>query len=162
MLSDTEIARKFWKSLKSDRTFMLGLTGELTGDAQPMTANMEQDESGPIWVFTSKDTDFAHALGPAAHLAIGQFASKGHDLFATFHGELVVNQDRAVINRLWNPFIAAWYSGKDDPKLLLLRFDVSHAHIWLNETSLFAGVKVMFGADPKNDHKDKTADIAFT
>lgn len=160
MPSDTEIAQKFWKSLKSDRTFMLALDGEADGEAQPMTAMLEHEDAGPVWIFTSKDTQLAQALGPA-HLASGQFASKGHDLFAAFHGELIVNQDRAVFDRLWNPFIAAWYQGKDDPKLLLLRFDISHAHIWLNENSLFAGVKMIFGADPKKEYKDKTADIAM-
>lgn len=157
MPSDIEIASKFWKSLKSDRTFMLGLTGE-DDDAQPMTGMIEDDREGPIWVFTSTDTDLAHKAG-AAHLAYGHFAGKGHALFASFHGELIVNQDRDVIDRLWNPFIAAWYSGKDDPKLLLLRFDVHHAHVWLNENSLLAGVKMMFGTDPKKDYKDKAADI---
>jgi general stress protein 26 len=158
MPSDVEIAKKFWKSLKSDRTFMLCLTGGEDGDAQPMTALLEHDDEGPAWIFTSKDTDLAQALGDA-HLAFGHFASKGHDLFAAFQGELIVNQDQDVIDRLWNPFIAAWYKGKDDPQLLLLRFDISHAHIWLNESSLFAGVKLMFGADPKKEYKDKTADV---
>ena len=53
---------------------------------------------------------------------IATFTSKGHDLFATVHGRLSLDNDRAVIDRLWNCYVAAWYErGKDDPKLALLR-----------------------------------------
>jgi general stress protein 26 len=61
-----------------------------------------------------------------------------------------------VIERLWNPFIAAWYEGKDDPKLALLRLDAEDGEVWLNESSMLAGVKLLLGRDPKQDYKDKT------
>ena len=65
-----------------------------------------------------------------------------------------------IIDRLWNPFVAAWYEGgKDDPKLALLRFDTEGAEIWLNENSLLAGVKMLFGVDPKKDYQDKVANV---
>jgi hypothetical protein len=56
-------------------------------------------------------------------------------------------------------FISAWYDGKDDPKLVLLRFDPEHAEVWLNESSMLAGIKMLFGSDPKKDYKDKVADV---
>lgn len=159
MASDEEILGKFWKALESERTAMLGLAG--ADDYQPMTAVIEDedDAGGPVWFFTSKDTDLAKNLGDAGDAAI-QFASKGHDIFATMRGRLLVDNDRAVIDRLWSPFIAAWYEGgKSDPKPLLLRFEPRHAHIWLNENSMFAGVKMLLGKDPKKDYKDKVADV---
>ena len=56
--------------------------------------------------------------------------------------------------------MAAWFDGgKSDPKLQLLRFDPRQAQIWLNENSLFAGVKLLMGADPKEDYADKTAQV---
>ena len=61
---------------------------------------------------------------------------------------------------LWNPFIAAWFEGgKDDPKVRLLRMDPADAHVWLNEHSLLAGVKLMLGVDPKQAYQGKTGDI---
>ena len=70
------------------------------------------------------------------------------------------DNDRATIDRLWNPFVAAWFEGgKDDPKLQLIRFDPEAAQIWLNDNSLFAGVKMLFGADPKQEYKDKVAEV---
>ncbi len=159
MSKDREIEEKFWKALKSDRTMMLGLAGE--DHARPMTAQLDgDDESGPIWIFSSKDTELVKALGGGARRGAGTFSSKGHDLFASVEGELSLSNDRAVIDRLWNAFVAAWYEGgKDDPKLQLIRFDAREAQIWLNENSLLAGVKLMLGADPKKEYKDKVADV---
>lgn len=158
MTDKATIEAKFWKALKSDMTLMLGLDGVHEGHAQPMTAQLD-GESRSIYFFTSKETDLAAAL-QGSHAAFGHFASKHHDLFATIHGELVVDNDRATIDRLWNRFVAAWYEGgKDDPKLLLLRLDADKAQIWLNESSLLAGVKIMLGRDPKQDYKDKVAEI---
>ncbi len=87
------------------------------------------------------------------------FSAKGHELFASIHGNVSVDMDRAVIERLWNPFIAAWFDGKDDPNLVLLRFDPEHAEVWLNESNMLAGVKLLFGVDPRKAYKDKVGDI---
>lgn len=160
MPNESEITQKFWKHLKSDRTIMLGVEG--SGEAQPMTAQIEGDEGGPIWFFTSTDTDLVQSIG-AGQSGVAYFTAKGHDLFAGLQGELTLSRDRAIIDRLWNPFVAAWYEGgKDDPKLQLIRFDPEHAHIWLNENSLFAGVKLLLGSDPKKDYADKVADVPLS
>jgi general stress protein 26 len=67
-----------------------------------------------------------------------------------------------MIDRLWNRFAAAWYEGgKDDPKLELIRLDAEHAKIWLDESSLFAGIKILLGVDPKADYADKVADVTL-
>lgn len=162
MSNDAEIEEKFWKALKSDMTVMLGIedSGE---DLQPMTAQLEGDATrGSIWFFTSKETDLAGDLG-MGKAAVIAFASKNHQLFANVHGDLVPDNDRAMIETLWNPFVAAWYQdGKDDPKLQLLRFDPSDAKIWLNETSLLAGVKILLGRDPKKDYEGKVAEVRLS
>lgn len=157
-MTDTkELESKFWKHLKSDRTVMLGIDGVEDGHSRPMTAIVE-NESGPIWFFTGKPNAVVENLHKG-HRAIAAFSAKGHELFASIHGTLAVSNDREVIDRLWNPFIAAWFEGKNDPKLVLLRFDPENAQVWLNESSLLAGVKLLFGVDPKEDYKDKVGDV---
>jgi general stress protein 26 len=158
MPTPKELEQKFWQALKSDMTMMLGLDGVEDGHTRPMTAQVEEGRP-PIWFFTAKDTDIAKKLG-SGHRAIATFASKDHELFATVHGRLVRDNDRAVIDRLWNPFIAAWFEGgKDDPKLALLRFDAERAQIWENATTFFAGIRLLLGADPKKEYQDKVAEV---
>lgn len=161
MADEQKLREKFWKTLKSDRTVMLGVDGAEDGHARPMTALIEGDEGGPIWFFTARDNQVVALLGGAGRRATATLAGKGHDLFASIAGTLHEHTERAVIERLWNPFIAAWYEGKDDPKLVLLRLDPDHAQVWLNENNLLAGVKMMLGVDPKKDYQDKVADVSL-
>ena len=158
MPTPAELEAKFWKALKSDMTMMIGLDGS-TIIPRPMTAQLEGERNGPIWFFTAKDTELAAGLS-GADQATATFVSKGHDLFATVQGTLRVDNDRAVIDRLWNRFVEAWFEGgKDDPKLTLLRFDADQAEIWLDGSSLVAGIKMLLGFDPKQEYKDNVAKV---
>lgn len=162
MTKEADIEAKFWKALRSDMTLMLGLDGVDKEHTQPMTAQFDGDKAGSFYFFTTKDTQLVRAMGQR-HDAFATFAAKGHDLFASLHGELVLDNNRATIDRLWNRFVAAWYpGGKDDPSLQLLRFDPQLGQVWLNENQLFAGIKLLLGRDPKKDYKDKTAELRLT
>ena len=158
MTTPAELTDKFWKAIHADRTMMIGLAGVEDGHMRPMTA-VTEGERGPMWLFTSKQATLVTQLDSDAR-AIASFVSKGHDLFASIHGRLAVSNDPAVIDRLWHPMIAAWYpGGKQDPDLTLLRFDAEEAEIWLNETSLLAGLKLLIGTDPKRDAEDHVATV---
>jgi len=160
MPTPAELETKLWKTLKSDMTVMLGLSGAENGHTRPMTAQIEAHH-GPIWFFASRDTELVKALSRSKPAAIS-LVSKGHDLFASIEGQLCIDMDRAVIDRLWNGFIAAWFDqGKDDPNLALLRFDPEHAEIWENANNLLASIKMLLGRDPKQDYKDNVGDISF-
>ena len=160
MPTPQELEAKFWKALEADMTMMLGLDGVEDGHARPMTAQIESPR-GPIWFFTAKDNGIVQNLANG-NRAIATFASKGHDLFATVHGTVRLDNDRATIDRLWNRFVAAWYEGgKDDPKLALLRLDPEKAEIWLDGSSLVAGIKLLLGVDPKQDYKDNVATVTL-
>ena len=161
MSNETEIRDRFWKELKGERTIMLGLDGKPGGGMQPMTALVEEEDGGPLWIFTSKESDLARAIG-GGKPAHASFTGKKHDLFANVTGRLSINNDKAVIDRLWNPWVAAWFEGgKDDPKLCLLRFDADHAKIWLNATPLGAAIEWLLRRDPKESYRDKVAEVAL-
>lgn len=172
MATDAEIQARFWKSLKSDVTMFLGLDGHEDGHARPMTAQLEEElynngsYSGPIWFFTSTDNELYQLIdaggASADNRAMAHFVSKGHDLWATIHGDLSTTQDRATIDRLWNRFVAAWYEGKDDPKVALIRLDTEYAQIWIDAPSAVAGIKMLLGIDPKKDYQDKVATVPLS
>ena len=153
-----ELEEKLWSAIKSDRTLMVGLEGVDDGHARPMTAQIDE-ERGPLWFFTARDNGLVRHLTEGSE-TFATFASKGHDLFATLQGRLSIDNDPAVIDRLWNRFIAAWYEGgKSDPKLVLLRFEPTHAEVWLDASSIVAGIKMLLGVDPKKDYADKVGEI---
>ena len=142
-------------------TVMLGLDGVEDGHTRPMTAQLD-GQHGPIWFFSSKDNALVNELNRNDR-AIATFSSKGHDLFATVHGRLSVDMSRATLDKLWNRFVAAWFEGgKDDPKLCLLRLDPEKGEIWLEGSSLVAGVKMLLGMDPKKQYKDHVAKVSLS
>lgn len=155
MTNRQEIENKFWKSIRSDMTAMIGVDGD---DARPMTAQFDGDRKA-IYFFTAKDTELPPKLKRARKATL-IYSAKGHDVFATVRGTLRIDNDRATVDRLWNRFVAAWFEkGKDDPKLVLLRFDPGEAQIWIDASSLMAGIKMFLGIDPKQDYKDKVATV---
>ena len=102
-----ELQGEFWSAMDKDRTVMLACEGVYP---RPMTA-LAENARGPIWFFTSNENDLAQAVTRNARPGLLMLASKGHDLFATAGGTLSMDNDPAVIDRLWNPFVAAWYEG---------------------------------------------------
>lgn len=153
-----ELQGEFWSAIDKDRTVMLACEGVYP---RPMTA-LAENARGPLWFFTSNENDLAQAVTRNAKPGLLMLASKGHDLFATAGGTLSMDNDPAVIDRLWNPFVAAWYEGgKQDPKLRLLRFDPDAAEIWRNDSSLLAGIKMMLGIDPKQSYEDDVATVSL-
>ena len=164
--NEQEIKEKFWKALKSDMTVFLGLAEGDDGHARPMTAQLEEDGwkgdnySGPIWFFTSTDNGLYQQIHGSSR-AMAHFTSKGHEVWATVHGNLSTSQDKTTIDRLWNRFVAAWYDGKDDPQIALIRLDPENAEIWIDASSIVAGIKMLIGIDPKEDYKDKVAKVSL-
>lgn len=162
MADDREIEEKFWKALDDSPFIMLGVEGEREGATQPMTALFEdQDcEAGVMWIFTAKDHDLTRAIGQSDR-GMASYASKDHDLFASLRGTLQITDDRATVDRLWNPVIAGWYDGKDDPKLALIRFHVDDAKIWLADMEGFMTLALnkLLGRKPEAGMKDKVAEV---
>lgn len=160
MADDAEIEAKFWKTLEAAPTMILGVAGARDGHGQPMTA-LFKDRHSPLWFFTTTDNSLVESLNQSDR-AMAHYVSKGHDVFATLHGSLSVERSREIIDELWNAQIAQWYpGGRDDSKLCVLRLDAESAQIWLNASNFAAGIKRLFGSDPKQDYKDKVAEVAL-
>ena len=163
------LRKKFWKELDESPFIMLGLKGVEDDRTRPMTAQIDvpedgdKEDGGQIYFFGSKTDGVGQAVSQSSR-AVATFASKGHNLFAHIHGTLVPSNDRALIERLWNPFIASWYKdGKDDHDLQLLRFDTDSADVWEaipGATLKAATLKALFNVDPgKESNKDHQAKV---
>lgn len=165
-----ELRQTFWKELASSPFMMVGLQGVEDGRTRPMTAQVDRhegadkDDGGTIYFFGAKSERLVQGIGQS-HRAVATYVSKGHDLFAHVHGTLTPVTDRAVVDRLWNPFVASWYKdGKDDPDLQLIRFDTERADLWKAEAgaTLVAAALRMLGRDPGKDHeKENRAEVAL-
>jgi general stress protein 26 len=164
-----ELKGLFWSELKSSPFVMIGLQGVEDSRTRPWTAQVDWQgddtaQGGEIYFFGAKPEAIVKGLSES-NRAVCTYVSKGHDLFAHIHGTLHAIEDRALVDKLWNPFIASWYKGgKEDPDLQLLRFDTSKAEIWKSESgaTLVAAALKMLGRDPGKDHQSANqAEVAL-
>lgn len=129
--SDTEIRERLFKTIRKQRDGMLGLIGSEVQHPQPMTTLIDDDQETPFYFLTRDDTDLAQAVARGDSQGLYVFQDKGGDLWASVVGRLTISTDRSVIDRFWNPVVAAWYpDGKDDPHIRVLTFEPDDAQVW--------------------------------
>ncbi|MBV7267222.1 pyridoxamine 5'-phosphate oxidase family protein [Erythrobacter ani] len=151
-----ELKTKFWKALDDSPFLFLQRDGE-PQTAVPMTAQTDKEADSAIWFFTQKNSDFAK-LGPVT----ATYESKGHDVYARFHGSLFIEDNQERFEHFWNNFVKAWYDGgKDDPDILFLRMDLREAEIWSGEMGLLTTAKMAMGMTVHDDVQDKHAETTL-
>lgn len=156
MTDKADIRDRLWSELAQSPFLMVGLMSG-GGHSLPMTAQLDPDANHCFWFYTVKDNRLA-----SGGAAMAQFSAKGHDLFACIDGRLSPETDPAVIDRYWSNQVEAWYpGGRNDPNLLMLRFDLGSAEIWLADLSFKGMFKMMFGGDVRAEMKGKHAEVAL-
>jgi general stress protein 26 len=106
--------------------FMTMIGGEHS--SRPLT--VAGVDGGRIEVLIDRTTDWAMAIArpdTAVHVSV---ADVRKNVFLSLRGTAAVTHDKDAIDRLWNPGGAAFFDGKDDPILGVLRFDVRGGEYW--------------------------------
>ncbi len=157
MADKEQIKKTLWKKMADSPFLMVGLTGG-GRHSEPLTAQLDPDQVDTLFFFTARDNRVA---GGGA--AMAQFVSRGHDFFACFAGTIARDDDPAMIDKLWNKQVEAWFDGgRDDPNLALIRFDISSAEAWESDISLTGRVKMLFGGDIKAREAGSHAELETT
>ncbi|GAA5176991.1 hypothetical protein GCM10023342_23850 [Modicisalibacter zincidurans] len=83
-------------------------------------------------------------------------------MYVSLSGTARLNDDRALIDKYWNPFVAAWFAdGKDDPDLTLMEIKVAFGEHWkARESKVFqlyevAKANVKKGSQPDMGENEK-------
>ena len=137
-MADIRAAREkpieqFYEVVEDVHAGMLGIEG--TGlQFQPMAPQLDR-AAKTIWFFTKTDTKLTKAIAPgsrARFVVIG----RGHDYHACVSGPIEERKDAEVVERFWNPVVAAWFEGgKEDPKLTLLALRLEDGEAWVSTDS---------------------------
>ncbi|MFC0202775.1 pyridoxamine 5'-phosphate oxidase family protein [Novosphingobium soli] len=144
---DKDIRETFWKAFQASPFIMMRLEGA-SGHAEPMTAQLDKSATHAIWFFCRRD----NRIGSGGR-AMGQVMTKGHDVFACISGNLVEETDRSVREEHWNNAVEAWFpGGKDDPSVVMLRFDIDDGEVWTSELGLKGAFKLVTG-QPIDSHE---------
>jgi general stress protein 26 len=140
MKMDKDTRETFWKAFADSPYIMMQLENS-SDHAEPMTAQLDRDAHHAIWFFLARDNRIAPG-GPA----MGQVATKGHDIFACISGILTEETDTAIREKQWNNMVEAWFpNGKNDPSVLMLRFDIKDSEVWISDVSITGKFKMLAG-----------------
>lgn len=154
--SDDQVKQDMWKAMADSPFVMIGLEGD-GRHSEPMTAQLDPDANGAFWFYTKRD----NRIAPGGR-AMAQFVSKGHGLYACIAGTLTRETDPAVVDRYWNKQVEAWFDGgRDDPDLLMLRFDLDDAEIWEEDTSISGKFKMLTGQTIRPSEAGSHAAVAL-
>jgi general stress protein 26 len=158
MVTDThKLKEHLWEKLESGPFTMVGLR-DGSSHFEPLTAQLDKDQVDTLWFFIGKDNRLAKGGATTVN-----FVAKGQDFFASLSGHATVDNNCAMIEKLWSKQVEAWFPcGKTDPNLSLLRFDISEAELWEADVSLLGQLKMLFGGRIKPEESGSHAIVSDT
>ena len=137
----TEIREEFWHAFEDSPYCMIRLEGA-SGHSEPMTAQLDRDARHEIWFFTTRD----NRIGTGGQ-AMAQVMSRGHDVFACLMGELVEENRQEIWDKHWGRPAEAWFpEGREDPNVIMLRFEIAEAEVWTADPGLMGKLKLLTGS----------------
>ncbi|TKD51759.1 pyridoxamine 5'-phosphate oxidase family protein [Sphingomonas baiyangensis] len=153
---DTEIRERMWKEMGKSPFVMIGLVGSHE-HSEPMTAQLDPDANGEFWFYTNRTNRIAKGGE-----AMAQYVAKGHDLFACIHGTLTEETRPEIIDKYWSKQTEAWFEGgRNDPDLMMLRFELKDAEIWEGDQSLTGMFKMLTGQTIKPSEAGRHAEVSL-
>lgn len=149
--------------LDDTHAVMIGL--ERTDQAmQPMAPQVDEDRRG-IWFYTKRDSDLGVAVAsqPSSRARIC-LIGPDHNYHAFITGTMSEETDPSRVEQFWSPVVAAWFDeGKEDPNLMMMRFDATEADIWASSGSVirFAWEIAMANMSSEEPSLGETAHVVF-
>jgi len=146
-LTGQEGIEKIGGLIKDIRIAMLTTVSEDGSfDSRPM-ATQKTEFDGTVWFLTRSDSGKVGEIRDDSHVEL-IYADPGASKYVSAKGRASVSQDKVKIHELWNPMYKAWFpEGEDDPKIAVLRVDVTEAEYWeASSSKLVMGVKYLAAA----------------
>lgn len=162
-MTEHENREKLWELIKDVRFAMISHQTETHEiHAQPMTMlNSERMDEDQNVYFILKDTnDIVQAVEAGRNQLGLAFSKPSGDIYVSIsaHGE--ISTDRALIDKLWNPWAENWFDGKDDPSVRVLVAKAVSAEYWnVTDNKVTHLLKVLKGnitgktEEPDSEHK---------
>ena len=128
-MSSPEHKQKIWKMIKDIQVGMLvTLDGEMPR-ARPMHL-VQKEYDGKLWFFTRRSAEKVSETNRDHDVCLS-FSDQDKGVYVSLSGTANLTDDRELIEKYWNPFVAAWFTdGKDDPDIALLEIDVQMGEHW--------------------------------
>lgn len=131
-MTDADARERLFDELERCRAGMLGIQCE-NARFRPMSHFTDRSKA-VLHFLTSRKSDVAAEIG-LGDQAFFCLMDEPNGFYASLAGSIRQSEDKAKVDELWSPTTAAWFSGRDDPDLVLLEFTLREAEIWTSTDS---------------------------
>jgi general stress protein 26 len=116
--------------------------GELR--ARPVHAHPAPGENA-IYFLTDADSAKVYEIADNRNVCIA-FADASGQKYVSVSGTASVSDDRAKIKEFWTASDKSFWTDENDPRIRVVRIDVSEAEYWDNFSTAFAAIKIAISA----------------
>jgi len=132
-MTSTEAIEKLKELAEKCRTsiFITGLT-ELPLQSRPMSLQSVNEKGELVYISSSEsEKNKAIARDSRVHL---YFQNNSNSEFLSVYGQCSIHTDKATIDEYWTDFAKAWFTGKDDPTITILKVKPVDCYYWDNKS----------------------------
>ncbi|HEY7628341.1 MAG TPA: pyridoxamine 5'-phosphate oxidase family protein [Ilumatobacteraceae bacterium] len=135
MRNDNDVeARPLEEMIESGRSVVMFMT--MIGDAhssRPLTVAAIEGER--LSFLVDRKADWMSGVGDDGRAVHVTFADHEHNTYLSLNGVATVDDRPEERQRLWTPIAKVWFDGVEDPRLTVLRFDVTSGEWWKGPSS---------------------------
>ena len=128
-LSNDEAVKKMREIGEKCRTCMfVTKPGSFPQEARPMTLQAVDDD-GAHYFISSKDSSLNEDITSNNKVSL-YYQNNGSYEFLSIAGVATALDDKATIDKYWTDFAKAWFSGKDDPNVSIIKVEPVDSYYW--------------------------------
>ncbi len=128
-MSSPEHKEKIWNYIKDINVAMMVTDDQGGLHARPMHL-VQDDYDGTIWFFTKADAQKVDELHHDRRVCL-TFSDDDKGVHVSLTGRANLSYDRTLIEKFWNPVVAAWFpEGKESSDCALLEIKITKGEHW--------------------------------
>lgn len=144
-LSGTSAIEKIKALSEAARTCFFSTNIKSDTRSRPMTLQ-NVDHSGNLWFLSDITSDKDQEIQTDNEVQL-YFMNNSDYEYIFIKGHAFISQDKALIEEHWSAFANAWFDGKDDPRISVIKVTPSSGYYYeTKENKLVAMSKMMFAA----------------
>lgn len=114
-------------------------------NSRPM-ALQQVDDHGALWFLSSIDSQKNADIAHDSYIEL-YFLNNSKYEYLFIKGDASISQDAALKEEHWTPFAQAWFEGKDDPKLSVIKVTPIDGYYYeTKDNKIVAMSKMLFAA----------------
>lgn len=160
-LSNAEAIKKIKELSEKARICMFATDLEtLPINSRPMGLQ-ETDDSGNLWFISSADSNKNFEIKEDRRVQLF-FMNNGDSEYLSVYGDATIYKDKSTIEEKWSAMANAWFDGKDDPNVSIIRVEPKESYYWDTKAGKLVSMLSFFAAAVTGNKTDNSDGVEGT